>query len=39
VWVYQIVAENTLDSDVIESHAAKTSVQQALLNAMKRRAN
>jgi hypothetical protein len=37
VWVYQIVAENTLDSDVIESHAAKTSVQQALLEAMKRR--
>ena len=37
VWVYDIVTENTLDEDVIESHAAKRSVQDALLLAMKRR--
>src|ERR1700675_1863959 len=38
VFVYDIVAEGTLDEDVIESHAAKRSVQDALLTAMKRRA-
>ncbi len=37
VWVYNIVAENTLDEEVIESHTTKCGVQQALLNAMKRR--
>lgn len=37
VYVYDIVAENTLDEDVIESHAAKRSVQDALLKAMNRR--
>ncbi len=37
VWVYDIVAENTLDEDVIESHVAKRGVQDALLNAMNRR--
>jgi SNF2 family DNA or RNA helicase len=37
VWVYDIVAENTLDEEVIESHTTKCGVQQALLNAMKRR--
>lgn len=34
---YQIFAEDTLDEDVIEAHANKRSVQDALLNAMKRR--
>jgi SNF2-related domain len=38
VFVYDIVADDTLDEDVIESHAAKRSVQDALLTAMKRRA-
>ena len=37
VWVYDIVAEATLDEDVIESHTAKRSVQDQLLLAMKRR--
>jgi SNF2 family DNA or RNA helicase len=37
VWVYDIMAENTLDEDVIESHTAKRNVQDALLLAMKRR--
>jgi hypothetical protein len=37
VFVYDIVAENTVDEDVIEAHASKTTVQQALLRAMKRR--
>ncbi len=37
VWVYNIVAENTFDEDVIESHEAKRSVQDQLLLAMKRR--
>ena len=37
VWVYDIVAENTIDEDVIEAHIAKRGVQDALLTAMKRR--
>ncbi len=37
VQVYDIVAEDTMDEDVIAAHAAKRSVQDALLNAMKRR--
>jgi hypothetical protein len=36
VWVYKIVASDTIDEDVIASHESKTSVQTALLNAMKR---
>jgi SNF2-related domain len=36
VFVYDIVAEDTLDEDVIAAHTAKRSVQDALLNAMKR---
>lgn len=38
VFVYDIIAEDTLDETVIESHAAKQTVQNALLSAMKRRA-
>lgn len=34
--VYKIVAEDTLDEDVIASQISKTSVQSALLSAMKR---
>lgn len=37
VWTYDIIAKGTLDEEVIESHTTKCSVQQALLNAMKRR--
>jgi hypothetical protein len=37
VYVYDIVAEDTIDEDVIAAHTAKRSVQDALLNAMKRR--
>ena len=37
VWVYDIVAEDTLDEDVIAAHVAKRSVQDALLAAMNRR--
>lgn len=36
VHVYDIVAEGTIDEDVIDAHAAKRSVQDALLAAMKR---
>jgi hypothetical protein len=36
VWVYQIIAEGTMDETVIEAHASKASVQTALLAAMKR---
>lgn len=36
-WVYKIIAEDTVDEDVIASQEAKISVQSALLNAMKRR--
>lgn len=38
VWEYQIIAENTLDEEVIESHILKCSVQDALKLATKRRA-
>jgi hypothetical protein len=37
VWVYNIVAENTMDEDVIAAHVAKRDTQDALLLAMKRR--
>lgn len=37
VWVYNIIAEDTLDEEVIESHALKLSVQDALKLATKRR--
>lgn len=37
VWVYDIIAESTLDEEVIESHTTKCGTQQALMNAMKRR--
>ena len=36
VFVYDVVAESTVDEDVIEAHAAKRTVQDALLNAMRR---
>jgi len=37
VFVYDIIARNTLDEEVIERHVKKISTQQALLNAAKRR--
>jgi hypothetical protein len=37
VWVYDIVAENTLDEDVIECNTSDRSVLDALLLATKRR--
>jgi SNF2 family DNA or RNA helicase len=37
VFVYDIIADNTLDEEVIESHTTKCGTQQALMNAMKRR--
>ena len=37
VWVYDIVSENTLDEDVLAAHISKRSVQDQLLEAMKRR--
>jgi SNF2 family DNA or RNA helicase len=37
VYVYDIVAEDTVDEDVIAAHIAKRSVQDALLAAMNRR--
>ena len=39
VWVYDIIASDTIDEDVVECHVNKRSVQDALLEAMKRRAN
>ena len=36
-YIYNVVAEKTLDEDVLEAHANKRSVQDALLTAMKRR--
>jgi len=38
VWIYKIIARDTVDEDVVASQLSKTSVQSALLNAMKRRA-
>lgn len=38
VWVYSIVAEDTLDSVVLERHQSKREVQDLLLAAMARRA-
>jgi hypothetical protein len=37
VWVYDIVAENTLDEEVIEKHVTNCTVQEALEKATKRR--
>ena len=37
VFVYDIVAKDTIDEDVIASHVAKRGVQDALLAAMKRK--
>ena len=37
VLVYDIIADNTLDEEVIESHTTKCGIERALLNAMKRR--
>lgn len=37
VYIYDIVATDTIDEDVIAAHAGKRSVQDALLAAMKRR--
>jgi hypothetical protein len=37
VWVYDIVAENTIEEDAVDAFAAKRSVQDALLLAMNRR--
>lgn len=37
VFVYDIVAEDTIDEDVLARHASKISVQDALLAAVKRR--
>lgn len=37
VYVHHIVAENTVDEDVLLRHASKASVQDVLLAAMKRR--
>jgi SNF2 family DNA or RNA helicase len=37
VFVYDIVARGTIDEDVLERHASKRSVQDILLEAMKRR--
>lgn len=37
VFVYDIVAEDTIDEDVLDRHATKISVQDALLAATKRR--
>lgn len=38
VFVYDIVATDTVDEDVIASHTSKMSVQEALLASMKRKA-
>lgn len=37
VWVYNIIAHDTVDEDVIARQVSKKSVQDALLDAMKRR--
>jgi SNF2 family DNA or RNA helicase len=37
VYVYRIVAEGTIDEEVLEVLAQKCTVQEALMNAMKRR--
>jgi len=37
VWVYDICASDTIDEDVIAAHVSKRSVQDQLLEAMKRR--
>ena len=37
VWIYDIIAADTIDEDIIDAHRSKRSVQDALLNAMKRR--
>lgn len=37
VYQYFIIAKNTIDEDVLERHASKRSIQDVLLEAMKRR--
>lgn len=37
VYIYRIVAANTIEEEVLESRAMKCSVQEALMNAMRRR--
>ena len=37
VYQYFIIAKNTIDEDVLERHASKRSIQDILLEAMKRR--
>ena len=37
VWVYDLVAEGTIEEDAVDALVAKRSVQDALLLAMKRR--
>ena len=37
VYRYSIIAKNTIDEDVLERHASKRSIQDVLLEAMKRR--
>ena len=37
VYRYSIIAKNTIDEDVLERHASKRSIQDILLEAMKRR--
>ncbi len=39
VWVYDIIAENTLDEDVLAAHTKNWTAQEALLRAMNRRKN
>jgi hypothetical protein len=36
-YVYELVAKDTIDEDVLISHETKCSVQEALMNAMRRR--
>jgi len=37
VWIYDIIAEDTIEESVMESYTSKCSIQDALLAAMKRR--
>jgi SNF2 family DNA or RNA helicase len=37
VYVYELIARDTIDEDVLVSHETKCSVQEALMNAMRRR--
>lgn len=38
VYVYHIIARNTVDEDMLESHASKRSIQDILMESLKRRA-